>query len=111
MLINSMNKNIFYLIVIIFFLNSCQSVRDGLTGAKRNQSDEFLVEKKNPLTLPPEFENLPVPIENSKEEVDEKDFDIRKLLGNLPKDESKKSGSNGLSESLESSILKKINKN
>ena len=31
-------------------------------------------------------------------EVDEKDFDIRKLLGNLPKDESKKSGSNGLSE-------------
>ena len=106
-----MNKNIFYLIVIIFFLNSCQSVRDGLTGAKRNQSDEFLVEKKNPLTLPPEFENLPVPIENSKEEVDEKDFDIRKLFGNLPKDESKKSGSNGLSESLESSILKKINKN
>ena len=106
-----MNKNIFYLIVIIFFLNSCQSVKDGLTGAKRNQSDEFLVEKKNPLTLPPEFENLPVPIENSKEEVDEKDFDIRKLFGNLPKDESKKSGSNGLSESLESSILKKINKN
>ena len=106
-----MNKNIFYLIVIIFFLNSCQSFKDGLTGAKRNQSDEFLVEKKNPLTLPPEFENLPVPIENSKEEVDEKDFDIRKLLGNLPKDESEKSGSNGLSESLESSILKKINKN
>ena len=106
-----MNKNIFYLLVIIFFLNSCQSVKDGLTGAKRNQSDEFLVEKKNPLTLPPEFENLPVPIENSKEEVDEKDFDIRKLLGNLPKDESEKSGSNGLSESLESSILKKINKN
>ena len=106
-----MNKNIFYLIVIMFFLNSCQSFKDGLTGAKRNQSDEFLVEKKNPLTLPPEFENLPVPIENSKEEVDEKDFDIRKLLGNLPKDESEKSGSNGLSESLESSILKKINKN
>ena len=52
-----------------------------------------------------------MPIENSKEEVDEKDFDIRKLLGNLPKDESEKSGSNGLSESLESSILKKINKN
>ena len=108
---SNMNKNIFYLLVIIFFLNSCQSVKDGLTGAKRNQSDEFLVEKKNPLTLPPEFENLPVPIENSKQEVDEKDFDIRKLFGNLPKDESKKSGSNGLSESLESSILKKINKN
>ena len=39
------------------------------------------------------------------------DFDIRKLLGNLPKDESEKSGSNGLSKSLESSILGKINKN
>ena len=107
-----MNKNIFYLLVIIFFLNSCQSVKDGLTGAKRNQSDEFLVEKKNPLTLPPEFGNLPEPIESLKEEdIDEEDFDIRKLLGNLPKDESEKSGSNGLSKSLESSILEKINKN
>ena len=109
---SNMNKNIFYLLVIIFFLNSCQSVKDGLTGAKRNQSDEFLVEKKNPLTLPPEFENLPVPIENLKEEdINEEDFDIRKLLGNLPKDESEISGSNGLSKSLESSILEKINKN
>ena len=102
------------LVSLSLLLYSCGSVGDALQGKKRsNQSDEFLVEKKNPLTLPPEFENLPVPIENSNEEevVDEKDFDIRKLLGNLPKDESEKSGSNGLSESLESSILKKINKN
>ena len=43
-----------------------------------------------------------MPIENSNEEdIDEKDFDIRKLL-DLPKDENEKSGSNGLSESLES---------
>ena len=54
--------------------------------------------------------NLPRSVK-MRDDIDEEDFDIRKLLGNLPKDESEKSGSNGLSESLESSILKKINKN
>jgi hypothetical protein len=32
-----------------------------LTGKKKTNSDEFLVKKKNPLSLPPEFEKLPEP--------------------------------------------------
>jgi hypothetical protein len=107
-----MNKFIFYFLTILFFLTSCQSFKDGLTGAKRNQSDEFLVEKKNPLTLPPEFERLPEPKWNLDEENNkEEDLDIRKLLGKLPKNKTKQSSSTGLNKSLESSILKKINKN
>jgi len=54
-------KNSFYLFLVMFLLNACQSVKDGLTGKKQNNTDEFLVEKKNPLVLPPEFSILPEP--------------------------------------------------
>ena len=109
---NNMNKFTFYFLLVLFFLSSCQSVKDGLAGTKRNTSDEFLVQKKNPLTLPPEFEKLPLPKSNEDEENDsEENIDIKKLLGKLPKDKSDQSSSGGLNKSLENSILKKINKN
>ena len=55
-----MNKNYFFLIILIF-LSSCQNVKDALTGKKYEDSDEFLVIKKNPLVLPPNFNDLPTP--------------------------------------------------
>ena len=62
-----MFKKIIYIIVLAFFVASCgdtlNSVKRGLTGAKSNSADEFLVEKKDPLILPPDFENLPTPDE------------------------------------------------
>ena len=39
-------KNFFLLFIILSVLTSCQSVKDGLTGKKQNNSDEFLVKKK-----------------------------------------------------------------
>ena len=67
-----MNK--FYLKSIIILIISnilfgCQSLKDGLEGNKKSKSaEEFLIEKKNPLVLPPDCGNLPVPenIENIK---------------------------------------------
>ena len=60
-----MLKRIIYLITVFFFVTSCagtwDSVKRGLTGQKKNSTDEFLVEKKDPLILPPDFENLPTP--------------------------------------------------
>ena len=45
----------------MFMLSSCSntvdSVKKGLTGAKNNSADEFLIKKKDPLILPPDFEN------------------------------------------------------
>jgi len=43
-----MNKNYFFLIILLF-LSSCQGVKDALSGKKYENSDEFLVIKKNPL--------------------------------------------------------------
>ena len=42
-------------------LYSCQSVMDALSGKKYESCDEFLVIKKNPLVLPPDFYELPEP--------------------------------------------------
>ena len=55
-----MNKYYFFLIVLLF-LSSCQSVKNALSGKKYENSDEFLVIKKNPQVLPPNFNDLPTP--------------------------------------------------
>ena len=64
-----MLKKITYIIVLTYFVTSCAdtlgSVKRGLTGAKSDSADEFLVKKKDPLILPPDFENLPTPEESS----------------------------------------------
>ena len=59
-----MNKffKIIKLLSFLFFLYSCGSVGEALQGTKRSdQGDEFLVDKKNPLVMPPDFDKLPVP--------------------------------------------------
>ena len=97
------NKKILFLIIITFLATSCtetfQSVKRGLTGAKSNSADEFLVKKKDPLILPPDYENLPIP---NEETVTEKISTFEKNLGTLIEDNSSRSSS------VEDSILKKI---
>ena len=64
-----MFKKTIYIFTIILFISSCagtfDSVKRGLTGAKRDSTDEFLIKKKDPLILPPDFENLPTPDERA----------------------------------------------
>jgi len=99
-----MFRNIFLILTLFFFAVSCGdtigSVKRGLTGAKANQADEFLVKKKDPLILPPDFENLPTPDERS--DVEEEISIIEKKIGTSVEGEDTKSSS------VEESILKKI---
>ena len=48
-------KKIFLLLVVLNIISACQSAKDAFTLKKKSSIDEFLVEKKNPLVLPPEF--------------------------------------------------------
>ena len=57
----SYNLRTFLCILIAFSLNACTSVTEGFKLKKGNNADEFLVEKKNPLVLPPDFSDLPDP--------------------------------------------------
>ena len=108
-----MNKINFKLLVLLILITSCQSVKDGLTGAKRENSDEFLIEKKNPLELPPQYGELPVPkkkVSEDSEEISEKiDEDIEKLFEN---EDSKNTSniSNSTDKSVEDFVLKQIKK-
>ena len=104
-----MIKKIDILIVIFltFFLYSCQGAKDALQSKKRSdQSDEFLVQKKNPLTMPPDFEKLPIPGENeiSQEEA-QNSSEIKDLLD---LNENDAESNPDQSTSIEDSILKKI---
>jgi len=83
-----MIRNIFLLILFIF-VYSCQSVKDGLTGKKYESSDEFLVIKKNPLVLPPDFNTLPEPqdpVKMSREETIE--LEIEEVLSSIKSEDA-----------------------
>ena len=108
-----MMRNKFLNIFLIFFglfLYSCQTASEALQGKKRSdQSDEFLVEKKNPLAMPPDFDKLPTP---GNQEVSPETFSDNKEVKELLNIEDFKEGSeetkdDGLAD-IESSILKKI---
>ena len=88
---------------MICFVTSCQTLGDvkrGLTGEKVTSTDEFLIKKKDPLVMPPDYANLPTPDErvSAKEEISA----FKKTLGSSIEDNS------STSSSAEESILKQI---
>ena len=103
---------IIFIFANIFFLNSCESIKKAVPGQKKPPGDEFLVEKKNPLVLPPEFGELPVPLKEEKmEQEEESDEEIEKLIGKISIEENSNDDLGNLSDSLEQSILEQINNN
>ena len=100
---------IIILILLIFpTLTSCGGeIREALEGKKRSdQSDEFLVKKKNPLQRPPDMDKLPVPGENIVQEKNIEDNDIKDLL--KIKNNENKNSSDDKSSELINNMLKKI---
>tara|TARA_A100001011_G_scaffold204728_1_gene212959 strand:- start:424 stop:729 length:306 start_codon:yes stop_codon:yes gene_type:complete len=100
-------KQIIFLTLGFSFLISCAGVKDAgkvLRNEKITNTDEFLVKKKTPLSLPPNYEEIPEPgsIKKKKEKEEDK---IKKLLKT-----SEESKSNSVTSSTEQSILNKIRK-
>ena len=105
-----MLRKIIYLSSILFLITACadtwSSVKRGLTGQKQNSTDEFLVEKKDPLVLPPNFQDLPVPSDSAiGEETEVSSFE--QTLGATTDEDRDEST---LSGTTEESILNKIRK-
>ena len=107
-----MNKiyKISELIFLLLFLYSCGSVGEALQGKKRSdQGDEFLIDKKNPLVMPPDFDKLPKPGDTniqSVKQIQSEDSNIKNLLKSSEIQEEVSSSEK--STSIEGSILKKI---
>jgi hypothetical protein len=97
--------------LILLFLNNCGTVAEGLGGSKKKGSDEFLVEKKSPLVLPPSFGELPEPGKEPEENIilEKKDTsDIEDII-NQSSSTSTSEKSDDRKNSIEQSIIKKIN--
>ncbi len=101
------------IILMVFFVTACtdtlDNVKKGLGGGKRITTDEFLVKKKDPLTMPPKWNKLPEPgqnilLDNEIEEV----TDIEELIQSGKNKSS--SVNTEVGTSLEDSVLKKIKK-
>ena len=72
------------LLSFIYILTSCGTLKEGFTNQKKSNNDEFLVEKKSPLIMPPDYNELPVPnAENNQAVIDENS--IKNLLTNEEK--------------------------
>jgi len=98
----------FILLNLILFISvSCTSLKEGLNNQKKKSTDEFFVEKKSPLIMPPSYGELPTPTSEKALKVNENN--IEKLIGKS-KDETSQTSSNQ-NKSLEKSILGRIKKN
>ena len=107
-----MNKffKISKLLPLLLFIYSCGSVGEALQGKKRSdQGDEFLIDKKNPLAMPPDFNKLPEPGEATikfTKDIESDQSNIENLLKKSKIEDD--TSSSEQSTSIESSILKKI---
>ena len=102
-------SKIFIIFIIVISLTSCQSAKNALTLKKKSNADEFLVEKKSPLVLPPDYGKLPLPVDEQEKLNDKKNQDeINILLGTNQSSKKTNSNLDKNSSSIENSILKKI---
>ena len=102
-----MIKN-YFLIDVLFLLSSCQNVKNALSGKKYENSDEFLVIKKNPLVLPPNFNDLPTPkdvVDNTQ--IENIENEIEDLLSSI-KENNEEVVESSDSKATESFVLEKI---
>jgi|TARA_B100000470_G_scaffold14509_1_gene9930 hypothetical protein len=98
------NKIVFFM-MLSFLITSCESIREGLTGSKNQSTDEFLVKKKDPLVLPPDFENLPNPSERQVSVEEMTSFE--KTLKKQTISESSSATENSVEESILNQIKKR----
>ena len=88
------------------FMFSCANIKEGFVK-KKNNSDEFLVEKKSPLIMPPNYGDLPLPKETKKSVSNQNE--IESLINKSERKESK--SKKNTSNSLEEDLLEKIKDN
>jgi len=98
-------KNILIILKLFLFLASCGAISDAgktLRNEKTRTTDEFLVKKREPLSMPPDYEKLPKPKSQATNNNSEK-------IDNILKIQKKKVIKKG-SSSVEQSIINQIRK-
>ena len=100
-------KKVLIIFNLFLIIASCSSIEDAgkvLRNEKTKTTDEFLVKKRGPLILPPDFDKIPEP-GTINDEKDDDEENIQKIL-KVPEDKK----NNSESSSVENEILNKIRK-
>ena len=105
------NKILLIIIIPIIFLNACNTLKDGFRSQKKDSIDEFLVEKKSPLVMPPDFDELPLPSDTNENPEQVEESNIKSLISNNENSLADTESNVNQSQNFENSILEKIKKN
>ena len=102
-------KNIKYfvfLLIAILALSNCSGLYE---SKKQNKSDEFLVEKKSPLVIPPDYGELPIPKSQSESLITGQN-QIKKLIIKNEKKLTQTNKQKKNNSTFEKFIIEKIKK-
>ena len=97
----------FFVFIIYIFLKGCgnnfSELKEAMTGQKVTNTDEFLIKKKDPLVLPPEYDKLPLP-KTGKQKSDKNSIET------VLKSNKTKNSDSKVSTDLENMILEELRK-
>ena len=99
----------FILLNFLLLLVSCGTAKDIFVNQKKGSTDEFLVEKKSPLVMPPDYNELPIPKEKIEQtDINENEF---KTLITQKNQDTKSDSNEDVNKNFEELLLDKIKKN
>ena len=97
--------NIFIILTASSFLFSCGDFK---LKKKADSGEEFLIEKKDPLILPPDFSKLPKP--NEQPETVDEEINIESVFDRGQSSSEEDNNQNSSKSNIKKSISEKIQK-
>lgn len=95
-------------VISLLFFYSCSSIKQ-VVGMEKDNPNEFLIQTRDPLVLPPDFNILPPDTKSEKTRESKENFSIKSILDKDTKEtNSFKNSTLNNSQGLEQEILKKI---
>ena len=103
-------NQIIFIFLLFIFLNSCGVVQESFSSnSKKTGSDAFLVEKKAPLVMPPNYEELPYPKTDQSDNQDNEK--VKNLIIKTKENKELQNETDQNNESFQKSIIEKIKNN
>ena len=96
--------------VVSMLFSNCSTVKKAFDPERKNSTQEFLVEKKLPLSMPSDFNELAVPQINNQEKVNQ-DTDIESLINQSMSYDNQENETENEGKGFELIILDKIKNN
>tara|TARA_Y100001958_G_scaffold158571_1_gene156855 strand:+ start:1086 stop:1412 length:327 start_codon:yes stop_codon:yes gene_type:complete len=104
-------KFIILISILLLTFQSCGTIKEGFKSQKKNSTDEFLVEKKSPLVMPPEFDKLPIPKTDDDLDISSNEDSSNNLEKLISNNQGEVDNSVEQNKNFELTIINQIKKN